>query len=453
MTPELAWKTEQRKISELVPYAHNPRKLTNEQAKQLTKSLEKFNLVEIPAINTDGTIIAGHQRLAIMQALGRGDEVVDVRVPCRPLTEAEMKEYNLRSNKNTGEWDFEILANNFDLDLIKDIGFSEAELGLMCNFTSSLDMTDLDNVPPTPLVAVTKPGDLWLLGDHRLLCADSGNPADLDRLLDGAKIHLVNTDPPYNVNVESRSKNGIAAAIAGEGLQHHQKFDVARAQKKAFVRGRNMAAIRSKKTDGGVMRAKDRPLINDFVSDDKFVELLGTWFGNISRVLEPGRSFYIWGGYANIANYPPALKACELYFSQMIVWCKEWPVLTRKDFLGNHEWCFYGWKEGAGHKFYGPNNVTDVWSVKKVTISKMVHLTEKPVELAVRAINYSSLKGENVLDLFGGSGSTLIACEQTGRKAFLMEMDGCYCDVICKRFEQVTGKKAVLANGVTVPKD
>ena len=164
--------------------------------------------------------------------------------------------------------------------------------------------------------------------------------------------------------------------------------------------------------------------------------MLHAWFGNIARVLLLGRGFYIWGGYANCGNYPPVLKACELYFSQAIIWVKEHPVLTRKDFMGNHEWCFYGWRLGAGHKFYGPPNATDVWPIKKVNPQSMIHLTEKPVALAVRAIQYSSVKDENVLDLFGGSGSTLIGCEQTGRKAFLMELDEPYCDVIRKRWAE-----------------
>jgi len=136
------------------------------------------------------------------------------------------------------------------------------------------------------------------------------------------------------------------------------------------------------------------------------------------------------------------LKASKLYFAQAIIWDKEHPVLTRKDFRGAHEWCFYGWREGAGHKFYGPNNATDLWHVKKINPNKMVHLTEKPAELAVRSMQYSSQAGENVLDLFGGSGSTLIAAEQTGRKAFLMELDAPYCDVIVQRFETFTGRKA-----------
>lgn len=158
---------------------------------------------------------------------------------------------------------------------------------------------------------------------------------------------------------------------------------------------------------------------------------MDAWFGNFARVLQPGRGFYIWGGYANLGNYPPFLKKHGLYFSQAIVWDKQHPVLTRKDFLGCFELAFYGWKEGAGHKFFGPNNVPDLWPVKKIPPQQMEHLTAKPAELAVRAMQYSSVSGEHVLDLFGGSGSTLIAAERAGRKAFLMELDlpvlRCHC--------------------------
>jgi DNA modification methylase len=287
-----------------------------------------------------------------------------------------------------------------------------------------------DEVPAPPDEAITQPGDLWTLGDHRLLCGDSSKPEDVDRLLDGATIHLVNTDPPYNVKVEPRSNNAIAAGLSSfSGPKHHQSLDLARHPEKS-------------KPTGKQLRAKDRPLANDFVSDEAFDQLLTAWFGNIARVLQPGRAFYIWGGYANCANYPPVLKACELYFSQAVIWVKEHPVLTRKDFMGNHEWCFYGWREGAAHVFLGPNNAVDVWTIKKINPQSMVHLTEKPVELAGRAMRYSSRPGENVLDLFGGSGSTLIAAEQTSRRAYLMELDPLYCDVIVKRWEKFTGQKA-----------
>jgi DNA modification methylase len=253
---------------------------------------------------------------------------------------------------------------------------------------------------------------------------------ELDRLLDGQSVHLVNTDPPYNVRLQSRSNNAIAAGLSSfQGTQHHQALDLARHPGKA-------------KPTRKKLRAKDRPLVNDFVSEGEFDRLLHAWFGNMARVLEPGRAFYIWGGYANCGNYPPVLRAAGLYFSQAIIWVKEHPVLTRKDFMGNHEWCFYGWREGAAHQFLGPTNAVDVWTVKKISPQNMIHLTEKPVELASRALAYSSRPGENVLDLFGGSGSTLITAEQTGRRAFLMEIDPLYCDVIVQRWENFTGLKA-----------
>ena len=175
---------------------------------------------------------------------------------------------------------------------------------------------------------------------------------------------------------------------------------------------------------------------------EEFSGRLSVWFANIARVLQPGGSYVIWGGYANLGNFPPVLRTCGLYFSQAIVWNKLHPVLTRKDFMGCFELAFYGWREGAAHRFYGPSNALDLWEVKKVNPQSMQHLTEKPVELAIRAMQYSSRAGENVLDLFAGSGSTLIAAEQTGRRAFLMEVYPLYCDVIVRRWETFTGGKA-----------
>jgi DNA modification methylase len=281
--------------------------------------------------------------------------------------------------------------------------------------------------------AVSQTGDLWVLGPHRLLVDDSSVAANLDRLLSGAEIDIVNTDPPYNVKVEPRSNNAIAAGLSSfaKPETHHQSFDLHRHPEK------------SRPTENR-LRAKDRPLANDFVSDEEFDRLLDAWFGNMARVLKPGRAFYIWGGYANLGNYPPYLKKHGMYFSQGIVWDKEHPVLTRKDFMGAFEICFYGWREGAAHRYFGPNNATDLWHVKKVNPQSMIHLTEKPVELARRAMEYSSKKGENVLDLFGGSGSTLMGAEIAGRHAYLMEIDFPYADVIVRRWQKATGHEATL---------
>jgi DNA modification methylase len=239
--------------------------------------------------------------------------------------------------------------------------------------------------------------------------------------------------------VEPRSNNAIAAGLSSfTNLQHHQSLDVHRHPSKA-------------KATTKKLRPKDRALENDFMRDGDYDVLLRRWFTNLASVLKPGGSFYIWGGYANCGNYPPALAECGLYFSQSIIWVKEHPVLTRKDFMGNHEWSFYGWREGAAH-WFNPEitNATDVWSVKKINPNAMVHLTEKPVELAVRALTYSSQAGQKVLDLFGGSGSTLIAAQKLGRPARLMEVDPPYCDVILGRWQEYTGRAAVLdGNGRT----
>jgi DNA modification methylase len=446
-------------LSKITPYANNPR--VNEDAVDaVAGSIREFGFRQPIVVDADGVIICGHTRFKAAQKLGLDKVPVHV---AKDLSPEQIKAYRIADNKTSelSDWNYDLLPielsqlgdAGFDLDLL---GFDQDELAKLLNPDLKEGLCDPDDVPAPPDAAITQPGDLWILGEHRLLCGDSSSPADVDRLLAGQVIHLVNTDPPYNVKVEPRSNNAIAAGLSsfsndsaakklrsGQGIaafdiargktkvgaEHHQKFDLARHPEKS-------------KPTGKKLRAKDRPLANDFVSDDEFDRLLAAWFGNMARVLEPGRGFYIWGGYANLGNYPPVLKANGLYFSQGIVWDKQHPVLTRKDFMGCFELAFYGWKEGKGHEFFGPNNAQDLWHVKKVNPQSMIHLTEKPVELATRAMQYSSRAGENVLDLFGGSGSTLIAAEQTGRRAFLMELDALYCDVIVQRFEKFTGKKA-----------
>jgi DNA modification methylase len=406
------------RAGDLRPHPKNWRKHPEEQQNALRGILAEVGFVDALMVRElpDGglQIVDGHLRaettpdsevpvLVVDLDEAEADKVLATFDPLAAM--AEPDEAQLEALLRGISTDSEALAELLD-QLAKDAQRGQA-----------VEVSE-DDVPEPPDEAITKPGDLWILGEHRLLCGDSSKPEDVDRLLGGQVIHLVNTDPPYNVKVEPRSNNAIAAGLSSFSNQG-----------KGNGKGKKL-------------RAKDRPLANDFVTDEAFDQLLHAWFGNMARVLEPGRTLYIWGGYANCGNYPPVLKACGIYFSQAIIWDKQHPVLTRKDFLGAHEWCFYCWKEGAAHKFFGPANVPDLWQVKKVSSAKSVHLTEKPVELAARAMQYSSRPGENVLDLFGGSGSTLIAAEQTGRKAFLMELDPLYADVIVTRYEQFTGKKA-----------
>lgn len=424
---------EMRLIETIRPYQNNPR-LNDTAVDAVAASIREFGFRQPIVVDEDGVIIVGHTRYKAALKLGLKEVPVHVAVGMSP---AQAKAYRIADNQTAtlSQWDEDKLPielaqlqeMNFDLNLT---GFTGDELMRLLDSGTNAGQADPDAVPEPPDEAVTQPGDLLLLGKHRLLCGDSSKPEDVDRLLDGAPIHLINSDPPYGVKVEPRSNNAISAGLSSfQGTTHHQGLDVARHPEKATATTKKL-------------RARDRPLANDFLSDDDFNRLLDAWFGNFARVLQPGRSFYIWGGYANLGNYPPHLQAHGLYFSQAIVWNKEHPVLTRKDFMGCFELAFYGWKEGAAHQFFGPNNALDLWSVKKVNPQSMIHLTEKPTELATRAMEYSSKPGEHVLDLFGGSGSTLIAAEQTGRKAFLMELDPLYCDVIVQRYEQFTGKKA-----------
>jgi ParB-like chromosome segregation protein Spo0J len=363
-------------LSRVKPYEHNPRKNAH-AVHAVAASLKEFGFQKPIVVDAKGVIICGHTNFLAAQTLGLAKVPVKV---ASELTPDQAKAYRIADNKTgeLAEWDFALLtveledlhACNYELGLL---GFDGDELAKLLNSDLAAGLTDPDDVPAPPDEAITQPGDLWILGNHRLLCGDSSKAADVDRLLAGQTVQLVNTDPPYNVKVEPRSNNAIAAGLSSFTNTHHQGLDLARHPGKAKPTGRKL-------------RAKDRPLVNDFVSAKAFEDLLAAWFGNLARVLEPGRGFYVWGGFSNVANYPAPLAAAGLYFSQAIIWVKNQPVLTRKDFMTAHEWCFYGWREGKAHVWLGPTNARDVWEVKKVPSQKMVHLTEKPVELAVRAM-------------------------------------------------------------------
>ncbi|MGC4004675.1 MAG: DNA modification methylase [Pirellulales bacterium] len=451
---------ELRALDTIRPYDKNPRKFGDDVVAAVATSIKEFGFRQPIVVDADGVIIIGH--VQYRAALILGLDKAPIHVADLPAEKVRALRVADNATGELSDWDYELLplelehlkAANVDLGLL---GFSAVDLAKILDDVGQ-GLTDPDEIPDLPVEAITKRGDLIILGDHRLMCGDGANPEDVDRLVDGALIDLVHTDPPYNVDVQPRGSKS------------------------------------------GVQRAKDRPLANDHVSPERFAELLFGWFSNIARVLAPGRSFYIWGGFANFENYAPHLKRNGLKLSQSIVWVKNAPVMNRKDFMTQHEWCFYGWRDGAGHVFYGEANVpdvwelsrsegdaerigrgvrinsvdgtrvdvypvdlkrnprdvacvervrlcttsesSDVWEVKKVPGVKMIHLTEKPTELACRAMKYSTLQGERVADFFGGSGSTVIAAEQLKRRAYVMEIDPRYCDVIVERWEKFTGRKA-----------
>jgi len=431
-------KIELRPLADITPYENNPR-INDQAVDAVAESIARFGFRQPIVVDEAGVIICGHTRFKAATKMALAEVPVHVATD---LTPEQIRAYRIADNRTAelSEWNMELLP--LELADLQDagldwslLGFDDRELQKMLDQGAKAGLTDPDAIPEPPDEATTVRGDIWILGEHRLMCGDSSLPEDMARLLDGQPVQLVNTDPPYNVAVQPRSNN---AFVTGQ-------TNFAPKKQHASKRDRGLDAKRKAGPSKGTttkLRAKDRPLANDFVSDQEFDRLLMAWFQNAADALEPGRAFYIWGGYANIANYPRALEAAGLKFSQQIIWHKMHPVISRKDFMGDHEWCFYGWREGKAHVFLGPNNVPDVWQVKKVNPQSMVHLTEKPVELAVRAMQYSSRPGERVLDIFGGSGSTLIAAEQTERKALLMELDPLYCDVIVKRWEEFTGRKA-----------
>ncbi len=287
-----------RPIESILPYEGNPRH-NAEAVDAVAASIRAFGFRQPIVVDDNGTIVVGHTRYLAAQKLGMLEVPVHVATG---LTPAQLQAYRIADNQTAtlSTWDDERLTQElidlqkqgFDLDLT---GFGTEQLNELLN-TPTEGLTDEDAIPEQPDASLTKPGDRIVLGNHVLLCGDSAQVADVDRLLNGAAVHLVVTDPPYGVRCEPRSNNAIAAGNNSlPRLHHHQQLDVTRHPSKT-------QATHTK------LRPKDRPLENDFLSEEEFDQLLDQWFANIARVLEPGRCFYIFAGYANLANYPAPLK-------------------------------------------------------------------------------------------------------------------------------------------------
>ena len=405
---DLVWHTERRRVKDLLPYEKNPRRLTEKQARQLQESLEKFNLVEIPAIDSDNTIVAGHQRIHIMNMIGRGNEEIDVRVPNRKLTEDEFREYLVRSNKNTGEWDFDTLAD-FGEELLLEVGFEPRELDDIFGLDDA-PQKDPNDIPERPVEAQSRLGDVYILGDHRLICGDSTSPEVMARLLRGEKADMVFTDPPYNV------------AYSGRGEE------------------------------------TSRTIENDDMSAEDFETFSRAAFGTLKEAMREGAVYYICSGWSSYPIFWKALNDSGFYQAGVIIWGKDVASMGWNDYRYKHEWIavgkkkakapkavsiMYGWRIGS-HMFRDTRDECDVWEVPRKHAGSYWHPTEKPVWLVEKALANSSMRYQVVLDPFGGSGTTLIACERLHRKARLCELDPTFCDVIVTRWEQYTGQKAEL---------
>jgi len=413
-------KVEYKNIKELIPYCNNSRTHSDEQVLQIASSIKEFGFTNPVLIDGQGGIIAGHGRIMAAQKL-KMDEVPTITLS--DLSEAQKKAYIIADNKlalNSG-WDDELLKIeleqlkelDFDLGLI---GFSDDELALLMGGETTEGLVDEDQVPELVDDPVTVLGDVWLLGNHRLMCGDSTSIDAADILMDGKKADMVFTDPPYNVTftgaLSSTSKGGKIVKMS-EGY------------------------VNPSSTHDGIK--------NDSMSKGEFNDFMLSVLSVIQTYCIGG--YYICFSSSTLDELLSPLVETGIGWKSIIIWNKNQSPMGGGNFRRKYEPIAYGYFE---NKFYGREYAEDdVWDIDR-TRKNDLHPTMKPVDLVERAVGYSSKKGQVVLDLFGGGGSTLIACEKTGRYARLMELDPKYCDVIIKRWQDFTGKQATLeSNGKT----
>ena len=389
-------------VERLIPYARNPRTHTDEQVAQIAASIAEFGWTNPVLVGADSIVIAGHARLMAARKLALAEVPVIV---LDHLTEAQRRALVIADNKlslNAG-WNEDMLRVeidalrevDFDLDVL---GFDDQELEALLadEPTDGAGGTDEDAAPEAPETPVTVPGDVWILGEHRLLCGDATQIDAVEMVLAGGRADMVFTDPPYNVNYGATMKDKL--------------------------------------------RGKKRKIANDNLGDG-FEQFLRDVCTNLLAVTKG--AIYICMSSSELHTLNRAFTEAGGHWSTFVIWAKNTFTMGRSDYQRQYEPILYGWKEGVAHYWCGARDQGDVWLVKK-PVSNDLHPTMKPVELVERAVRNSSKTRDTVLDPFGGSGSTLIACEKAGRQARLIELEPRYCDVIVRRWEEFSGKQAVL---------
>lgn len=396
----LADKIEQWPTAKLLPYARNARTHSEEQVAQIAASIAEFGFTNPILAGSDGIIVAGHGRLAAAQKLGL--EIVPV-VVLDHLTPTQRRALVIADNRiaeNAG-WDDAMLRielealqlEGFDLDITGFDADALAEL-IAGDELDNEGQTDEDAVPEIGETPISRPGDVWVLGPHRLLCGDATVAASYEALLQGEPVDMVFTDPPYNVNYANSAKDKL--------------------------------------------RGKDRAILNDNLGDGFYDFLLAA----LTQMVAHCRGgIYVAMSSSELDVLQAAFRAAGGKWSTFIIWAKNTFTLGRADYQRQYEPILYGWPEGAQRHWCGDRDQGDVWQIKKPQKNDL-HPTMKPVELVERAIRNSSRPGNVVLDPFGGSGTTLIAAEKSGRIARLIELDPKYVDVIVLRWEEFTGKQA-----------
>lgn len=430
---QLSWSTVKRKITDLVPTPYNPRQMTRKQAEDLAKSLAKFNLVEVPAVNTDGRIIAGHMRLKIYAMLSHDDPVrylpeIDVRIPSRALTKDEADEYMMRSNVNTGGWDYDSLSA-WDEGQLRSWGFDDDQMKKIKGIDLSGGGGDAapreDEADALQKKWGTKLGQLWKLGLHYITCGDACDPVVMERVLQGDRPHLMVTDPPYGVEYKPEWRNEVMPA------------------------GKNQHTVNTGKV----------------LNDDR-----ASWAGVFSR--SPCTVLYVWHGALHVAEVARSLEVCGFELRAHLIWSKMNWTMCRSHYQWRHESCFYAVKKDADAHWVGdrkqatvwadivdhhpderglfyrkvddktlglfPGDMTSVWDLKRDKACGGGHSTQKPLECMARPIRNSSKAGDLVFEPFSVSGTTLIACENLQRRCRAIELSPGYVAVAIQRWVDVT---------------
>lgn len=377
-----------RRLADIVPYAANAKKHDKRQINNVAESIKQYGFVQPIVIDRDGVIVIGHCRAMAAKKLGMEE------VPCvcvDDLTPEQVNALRLVDNKsNESDWDFDLLADELPG---LDLSAFDFDWGLPEDTTDEVTEDEAPEVDEES-EPITKLGDIWQLGRHRLMCGDSTSVECVQKLMGGAQADLLLTDPPYGVDYTGKTKDALK-------------------------------------------------IENDAKSDDEFIAFLQAAFEAANSVMKPGAVFYIWHAILKTYAFESACQMTGWEVRKVLIWVKNAMVMGRQDYQWKHEPCLYGWKAGAGHLWASDRKQTTVLEFDRPTANKE-HPTMKPVALFDYQIKNNTKGGDIVLDLFAGSGTTVAACEQNGRNAYVMEFDPKYCDVIVKRWENLTGKKAVL---------
>lgn len=395
----LNWTSKTIQISELKEYEHNPRRIGKKEFEKLVISIKEDGYHQRIIVNQDNVIIGGHQRKkALLEAGLKESDTVEVLIPDRKLNQEELDRINIRDNLSFGEYNLDILANRFNVETLVDfglpgdmlVGFDDDNL-----LVASEDSPELETLPPEPKARL---GDVYILGNHRLMCGDSTNPQHVDKLLNGVNPILMVTDPPYGVNYNPEWREEV------------DKGD------------RNTGKV---------------------LNDDRY-----DW--SDAYALFTGDIAYIWHPASYTHRFAESIENNGFDLINLIIWNKQHFVLSRGDYHNKHEPLWYAVRKGQKHNWQGSRDQSTVWDIDnnnygaKAKEEQTGHGTQKPLECMLRPIINNSKKGQSVYDPFGGSGTTLIACEKSDRNCYMMELSPAYVDIIINRWEKETGKEVIL---------